>query len=65
MDIKQIKQKGFEARERVDTPGTLRGGTIGILFEDGMYTGECLRKAYLRYLGITTQHNHSKQTTEL
>jgi hypothetical protein len=52
INISSIKKKGMSLRPtKESSEGRLRGGSVGVEFEDGMNAGECMRKAYSRFLG--------------
>jgi hypothetical protein len=59
-EVYKLFQKGQEAiklkqaAEEATKSGVLRGGSAGLLFENGDHTGNCLSKTYLRYSGVDT-----------
>ncbi len=57
----KIKEKQ-DAEER-NKVGNLRGGSSGILFENGSHAGHCMAQAYLRSIGLQTEPD--KGTREL
>lgn len=58
---KKIKAKQDEDEKK--KVGNLRGGSSGILFDDGSHAGHCMAQAYLRSKGIQTEPD--KGTREL
>lgn len=51
--LKKIQEQHIED----DTPGRLRGGSVGHLDEEGNATGTCMRQAHLRYKGYSYEEH--------